>query len=79
MTRSGSAWSGRAPSSGPANLVDVKITGVDELGNQMQARLEAADKTIADPDLRWRPVGDPVRLVPDGSGRRHGVVRAPST
>ena len=50
------------------NVVDVKVTGVDELGNQMQVRLEAADKTIADPDLRWQPVGDPIRLVRTGAG-----------
>ena len=50
------------------NTVDITITGVDELGNQMQARLEAADKSIADPDLRWQPLGDPIRLVRTGAG-----------
>jgi hypothetical protein len=50
------------------NAVDVKITGVDELGNQMRVRLEAADTTITDPDLRWRPVGEPVRLIRTGEG-----------
>jgi hypothetical protein len=44
------------------NLVDVVVSGSKDLDNQIIATLEQADKTITDPDLRWQPVGKPVRL-----------------
>jgi hypothetical protein len=44
------------------NLVDVVVSGTKDLDNQIVATLEQADKTITDPDLRWQPVGGPVRL-----------------
>jgi hypothetical protein len=44
------------------NLVDVVVSGTKDLDNQIVATLEQADKTITDPDLRWQPVGKPVRL-----------------
>ncbi|MGH9118200.1 MAG: hypothetical protein ACRD0A_10105 [Acidimicrobiales bacterium] len=47
---------------------DVEVKGVDALGNAVQATVEDADPSIADPDLRWRPVGDPIRLTPTIAG-----------
>lgn len=43
--------------------ISVEVVGADELGNQVQVRLQVADPTIKDLDLRWQPVADPVRLV----------------
>lgn len=44
------------------STISVSVSGVDELDNQVQVRLQVADPTIKDADLRWQPVADPVRL-----------------
>jgi hypothetical protein len=54
----------------------VVVEGDDVLGNAVQVTVEEADPTIADPDLRWRPAGDPVRLVRAVDGWK-GAVRLP--
>jgi hypothetical protein len=59
----------------------VVVTGIDALGSAVQVTVEEPDPTIADKDLRWRPVGDPVRLGQrlDGDDSEwSGVVDLPS-
>jgi hypothetical protein len=48
--------------------VDVSVGGLDGFGNRLQASVQQADPTIADADLRWQPIGDPVELTSVVSG-----------
>ncbi len=46
-----------------SDLVDVTVGGTDGLGNRVQVLVQQADPAIADSDLRWSSVGDPVILT----------------
>jgi hypothetical protein len=57
---------------------DVVVEGDDVLGNAVQVRVEEADPKIGDPDLRWRQVRDPIRLVRSSNSWK-GAVALPVT
>jgi hypothetical protein len=46
--------------------VEVRLTGPDRT-NRVTVRLQHADPTIADPDLRWFDVSDPIVLARSGT------------
>ncbi|BAK33546.1 hypothetical protein MLP_05320 [Microlunatus phosphovorus NM-1] len=48
--------------------VEIEVSGLDGLGNSVQVSLQQADPNIADPELRWSSVGDPVGLVATSEG-----------
>ena len=65
------------------DTADVEVTGLDGLGNAVQVTVQEIDAAVADPDLRWRATGDPVRLVSsvDGAGETtwKGSIDLPTT
>jgi hypothetical protein len=65
-----------------SQTADVVVGGADGLGNAVQVTVEEAGGVVADPDLRWRPAGDPVRLTPTAGDEETswaGVVPLPRT
>jgi hypothetical protein len=66
-----------------ANAVEVTVSGTDGLGNTVQVSVQQADRTIADDDLRWRPVSDeaePLAATADeGQTTWSGKIALPTT
>jgi hypothetical protein len=64
------------------DAVKVTLSGADGLGNAVQVSVQQADTTIADDDLRWRPVSDPEPLAAtagEGQTTWSGKIALPKT